>query len=488
MSNTCPRCASPVVGSAPLCIDCGSIAGTRKATNSAAAVAYVGSPGIASYPIHKPPRRIAGQRSASRTPTRRRWFRRKLVVIPLVLLFVVLSSIAGGSWYLNAQFDTLHQLSTPPPKIAGDQLGGNEAVTIDTSIARQMVEQSNEAREIGFIEPELSIRTTNRLMTSDNVGALPGNANQSVPDILDEPSQGHTVAGVVEPSQDSTAILLMGVDARPGEPIDAGVRPDSLAVVFLDGNDGSCRMLSIPRDTRTELPGYGQSKINHALSVGGVPYQMLVVEHLLGIELDHYGLIDFTGVQDLVDAVGGVTVSNGAAFSAGGIDFPAGTVALNGEEALVYARYRGGADGDFGRQERQQQLVRALLNQSAGMDLMASVPSLLSTVQGHVRTDLGPADMIGLAQEFRSTCTSETLDARRLDGSVATRHDDLLKLQLSFVLVEHAEIQQKVAWLTGTQQPDTSRHGDQFAVVGQGRIPISSIPTWTFEKHKEAIG
>src|SRR5690606_5259958 len=92
---------------------------------------------------------------------------------------------------------------------------------------------------------------------------------QGTPVLVSEPIGTPTLANVPAPIQkDSYAVLMMGVDARPGEAIDVGVRPDSLFVVYLDGSNGSCRVLSIPRDTRTTLPGYGQSKINHALAVG----------------------------------------------------------------------------------------------------------------------------------------------------------------------------------------------------------------------------
>jgi LCP family protein required for cell wall assembly len=253
-------------------------------------------------------------------------------------------------------------------------------------------------------------------------------------------------------AEDGTvAILLMGVDARDGETIDIEVRPDSLAVVVLDSDTGSCRMLSIPRDTRVEMPGYGQSKINHALQVGGIPYQQLVVENVLGIEIDHYGLIDFAGVTRLVDAVGGITVVNDEAFTIESatevFPFVMGTLDLNGEQALMYARYRGGPDGDFGRQERQQQVVRALLNKGAGLDIVRAVPDVLSAVQGHVRTDLGATEMIDIGQQFRSSCTAETLETARLEGTIANEWDDLLQMELSFVLVDDADVRQKVEWL-----------------------------------------
>jgi LCP family protein required for cell wall assembly len=243
------------------------------------------------------------------------------------------------------------------------------------------------------------------------------------------------------------SFLVMGVDARGDDAIDVGVRADSLSVVVLDRDDGSCRMLSIPRDTRVEMPGYGYTKMNSALAVGGIPFQQLMVEDLLDIKIDHYGLIDFSGAEQLVDAIGRVVVVNEEAFEIEGINFPQGTLALNGEEALKYARYRGGYDGEYGRQKRQQQVARAILNRAAGLDVVTAVPSLLDTVEGHVRTDLGLTDMVDLGQEFRSSCTAETLETALLDGDIYSSYDDIMEQDLSFVHLEQEEIDRKVEWL-----------------------------------------
>jgi LCP family protein required for cell wall assembly len=320
----------------------------------------------------------------------------------LVLVALLVTVVGGAALYISSRFDALHQLSTPPPQISGDRLGGDGSLTIDTNAALEHLDRSEH----------------------------------------DDPALADSPDG-------SIAILMMGVDARPGEPIDVDVRPDSLAVVFLDGEDQSCRMLSIPRDTRTELPGYGQSKINHALAVGGVPYEQLVVENLLGIEIDHYGLIDFAGITQLVDAVGGITITNDEAFEIDGLVFPVGTQALDGQHALMYARYRGGPDGDFGRQERQQQVVRALLSEGAGVVVVTAVPDLLDAVEGHVRTDMNARQLVAFSQEFRAGCTAETLETARLEGTVAMQYDELMQQELSFVTVEPAEVDRKVVWLVG---------------------------------------
>lgn len=252
----------------------------------------------------------------------------------------------------------------------------------------------------------------------------------------------------VAAAREALTILLMGVDARPGEAIDIGVRPDSLMVLRLNPETGSCRVLSIPRDTRTELPGYGMSKVNHALAVGGIPYQQQVVELLLGIPIDHYVLVDFAGFEALVDAVGGITIDVPEGFvAADGTVFNAGTQTMTGKQALAYARYRGGPDGDFGRIARQQAVLRAMIQRASGLNLVRSINDLLPAVREHIRTDLSVAEMTKLALAYRSTCTADQIDLFRLEGYDATLDDPLLNAPLWYLIVDEAEIRKKVEML-----------------------------------------
>jgi polyisoprenyl-teichoic acid--peptidoglycan teichoic acid transferase len=247
---------------------------------------------------------------------------------------------------------------------------------------------------------------------------------------------------------DAITILVMGVDARPGEAIDIGVRPDSLMVLRLNPRTGSCRILAIPRDTRTELPGYGLTKINHALAVGGIPYQEQVVEALLGLKLDHYVLIDFAGFQDLVDAVGGINIDVPEPFAIDAdVSFNAGSQTLDGKHALAYARYRGGPDGDFGRIARQQQVLRGLVRKASKLNVVRSLNELLPAVQDHIRTDLGEAEMARIALDYRDTCKEDSIQMLRLEGYDAWFDDPMLQMQLEYVVVDEAEIERKVRML-----------------------------------------
>jgi LCP family protein required for cell wall assembly len=225
------------------------------------------------------------------------------------------------------------------------------------------------------------------------------------------------------------------------------VNSDVLAVAHLDPESGSCRMLNIPRDSRVDLPGYGLTKINHALAVGGIPYQQLVVEQFLGITIDNYALIDFNGIISLVDSFGGVEVEITESFFLLGTQFDPGVRTLTGLEALRYSRFRGGADGDFGRIRRQQQVLKALIETAAGSDPATLVRSVLPVIDNHVRTDLEPVEMVNLGKSFRTRCTEETLETMTLSGTIGTFWDPLYSVNLSYVVIDEADKARKVAEL-----------------------------------------
>jgi LCP family protein required for cell wall assembly len=251
-----------------------------------------------------------------------------------------------------------------------------------------------------------------------------------------------------EDSSQPINILLMGSDARPGEKIDIGVRPDALAVLHLDPADGSCRVLSIPRDTRVDVPGTGQTKINHALMVGGVDLQRQTVENFLGIKLDHFALIDMVGAAQLIDALGGVTVNIPESFTFGPVNFVAGDMKLDGAQAVWYSRYRGGPDGDFGRQQRQQDLIKAVFRQAGNIDASAVAAALWTSLTDHFRTDLSVRELIAMATNYRDTCTAETISMDHLNGTTATFTDPIFGVALSYVIVDPQEVEAKVAALT----------------------------------------
>ncbi|WP_332628477.1 LCP family protein [Halalkalibacter flavus] len=201
-------------------------------------------------------------------------------------------------------------------------------------------------------------------------------------------------------NQEPISFLIAGVDSRGDH---HSGRSDTIIVMTVNPEDQSVKMLSIPRDTRTEIVGRGTvDKINHAYAFGGVEMTMDTVENFLDIPIDHYVSINMEGFQGLVDALGGVTVYNDFAFDYSRHSFPEGELFLNGEEALAYSRMRyDDPRGDFGRNDRQRQIVDAVIQEGAQISSITRVGSILSEVGKSVRTDLDLDGMWTIQSKYR---------------------------------------------------------------------------------------
>ena len=155
-------------------------------------------------------------------------------------------------------------------------------------------------------------------------------------------------------------IVVLGVDERPSEE-DTG-RSDTLFVVMLDSDNNNVSLLSVPRDTRVKIPGYGWDKINHAFAFGGHKLTQQTTEELLGIRINNYVMIDFKGFKGLVDAIGGVDIEVEKPMSyydewdGFTIDLAPGMQHMDGDKAIQYVRYRD-EEGDIGRIRRQQKFL-----------------------------------------------------------------------------------------------------------------------------------
>ena len=200
------------------------------------------------------------------------------------------------------------------------------------------------------------------------------------------------------------SVLLLGVDERKG---DRG-RSDSLIVLTVNPNNNSVKMLSIPRDTRTEIVGKGkEDKINHAYAFGGVPMAMDTVENFLDIPIDYYIKINMEGFKDIVDAVGGVTVQSNLDFTQDSFHFTKGELTLNGEEALSYSRMRKkDPRGDFGRQTRQRQIIQGVVKEGANLSGLTNFSTIFSALGKNVKTNLTFDQMVSIQKNYKAAGTN----------------------------------------------------------------------------------
>lgn len=209
------------------------------------------------------------------------------------------------------------------------------------------------------------------------------------------------------------SILLLGVDARPG---DKG-RSDTMIVMSVNPELNSTKMVSIPRDTRTRIVGKGfEDKINHAYAFSGSMMAIETVENFLDIPIDYYVKVNMDGFKDIVNAVGGVSVNNKFPFSEGGQHFPKGKMSLNGKEALSYVRMRkADPNGDFGRQQRQRQVIKGVITKGKSLSSITRYEEILNALGENVKTNLTLKEMATIQKDYRSA--SKDLQQIQLKGN-----------------------------------------------------------------------
>ncbi|MGN7396896.1 polyisoprenyl-teichoic acid--peptidoglycan teichoic acid transferase TagU [Peribacillus frigoritolerans] len=215
--------------------------------------------------------------------------------------------------------------------------------------------------------------------------------------------------------QEPFSMLMLGVDERDG---DKG-RSDTMIVLTVNPQKKSVKMLSIPRDTRTEIVGHGtQDKINHAFAFGGAKMSMDTVENFLDIPIDYYMKINMEGFKDIVDAVGGVTVQNDLDFTSDGIHFAKGTHTLNGKEALAYSRMRhDDPSGDFGRQSRQRSIIEAVIKEGASLSSLTKYDEVFAALGNNIQTNLTFDDMMDIQKNYRDASKSITQSSINGNGT-----------------------------------------------------------------------
>ncbi|GAB3532037.1 LCP family protein [Arthrobacter tecti] len=190
-------------------------------------------------------------------------------------------------------------------------------------------------------------------------------------------------------------ILLMGSDSRAqtGDTT-VGSRSDTLMFMHIPKDRENIYVMSIMRDTWTEIPGYGTHKVNAAMAFGGVPLVVQTVEGMFEAPIDHVMIVDFEGFKGLTDALGGVTVDNPIAFQSDGVNgesFEQGPIDLDGESALKFVRERYAfTDGDYQRVRNQQLYIKAVMSEFlSGSTLTnpAKVSRIVSEISPYLSVD-----------------------------------------------------------------------------------------------------
>jgi LCP family protein required for cell wall assembly len=178
---------------------------------------------------------------------------------------------------------------------------------------------------------------------------------------------------------------------------------DTMLLLRFDPTNQKLAVLSIPRDTRTDIPGVGTRKINEANVLGGPALAAQATSELLGgVGIDRYVILNVQGVEALVDALGGVTVyvPKDMKYQDDSqhlyINLKAGRQRLNGNQVLQLLRFRYDDYGDIGRIQRQQGVMRAMMEQALNPAVITRLPKVLSVIQSHLDTNLSVEELVAL--------------------------------------------------------------------------------------------
>jgi polyisoprenyl-teichoic acid--peptidoglycan teichoic acid transferase len=164
-----------------------------------------------------------------------------------------------------------------------------------------------------------------------------------------------------------------------------------------------------------------EDRINQAYAFGGIEQAMAVMENLTGIPIDRYAIIDFGGFEEVIDALGGITLDVEQPIRVGieghRVYIPAGTQDLDGLEALAYARYRGTPCGDLARIKRQQRLVAAFREEALEWNTVTELPRIAKVMHENVETNVGIVQAISIGRTLIRNGADTGMKFARLKGN-----------------------------------------------------------------------
>jgi LCP family protein required for cell wall assembly len=212
-----------------------------------------------------------------------------------------------------------------------------------------------------------------------------------------------------------TTLLVIGTDGGSAPGRGGARRSDSLLLIRTDPSKNRLSYLSIPRDLRVDIPGFGSGKINSANQFGGPALTIATVRALTGLPIQHVVVVDFDGFKDLIDALGGIDINVPKPILSNKFDCPyppkrcadwkgwrfgKGRRHMDGRHALVYSRIRTNqldpSDTDISRTARQQAVAEAVGNKVASAGTFFKLPFMGDSLAAPVATDLSAWELARL--------------------------------------------------------------------------------------------
>lgn len=185
--------------------------------------------------------------------------------------------------------------------------------------------------------------------------------------------------------------LLLGID-NDGS---GKYRTDTMMVLSWDQAQGTAHLISFMRDIYAQIPGYQSYKLNTAYYLGGVQTAKETISGMFNIPIHHYAVVDFDNFESIMDIAfpRGLEMDVKKEMSEKiGVTLTPGVQRLNGKELLGYARFRADDEGDFGRVNRQQEVIQAVKDELFSLPTIMQAPKVAGALDSFVQTDLTSKD------------------------------------------------------------------------------------------------
>lgn len=243
-------------------------------------------------------------------------------------------------------------------------------------------------------------------------------------------------ADMVENTDDIVNILLVGQDRRSGQ---YRQRSDSMILCTINKKTNTITMTSFMRDLWVRIPGYFDERLNVPYAIAGFSLLNDTLEYTFGIRADHIIEVDFNGFENVINAIGGVTVTLSGAEAAhlnragqGAWSFSAGTYTLDGAQALVHARNRS-VDNDFNRTNRQRIVLSSVIDSMRGLSTNQLL-NLARELIPYVTTDMTDGEIVGYVFSLAPVLKNAKIVSQRvpMDGTYSFAFIDEKSVMLMY--------------------------------------------------------
>lgn len=376
---------------------------------------------------------------------RMKWFARGLLLISSVLVglgaYAVKSTVdLANQFNYTASFSQVEMSIIAAADSELSDIADVKTVlqaSNDASNAQDLLDNLKEHRELSpTVEEVDSYQTAYETILKDGQKAMV--LNSAYLDLLESQdpefsskiktlytSQVEKEIEVKETAKDEDIfnIYISGIDTYGS--ISAISRSDVNLIMTVNRKTNKILITTTPRDSYLPIAGGGNNqhdKLTHA-GLYGVNASIQTLENLYGIDIDYYARVNFTSFLTLVDLVGGIEVVNDQAFTSIHSDrhYPAGTLQLDGEQALDFVRERYGLeDGDNDRGKNQEKVLAALIKKVSSINSLSAYTSLVNTIGDSVQTNIPLTTLMDIANTQLDSGTKYEIETQALEGTGST--------------------------------------------------------------------